>query len=156
MGILKKIITILVSIMLTLSIMTIVKADSQIGVTEQIAKYNLQREIDETTLEFEQITQDIINQNISLGNLSSNRYNIIFDSTINSKLKDTETLDDIYFSEIKEIESYYIIPENTSSGDLVIVVDTRVVNDKNNEFLVLFEYHINSGGRVYGMNTWVY
>lgn len=151
---LNKILIIITAVVITLSIIFSVKA--QEGLSKDQAKYLLMSEIENVTSDFENLTDDLINRKLNVSNLSSNSYGIAFTKSASEKFKNTRTLDDLYLSELTEIESHYIIPENTTSGDLIIVVDARMVNEKDNEFLVLFEYHINSGNQVYGINTWVY
>lgn len=151
---LKNILVVLAVVIFTLSI--IVNARAEDGVSKSAAKYALQSEIDKTTYNFEELTKEIIGKNTSLSNLNSNNYGISFNIDTNKKFENTKTLDSLFLSEITEIESYYITPENSSSGDLVIMVDIRMVNEKDNEFIAIFEYHINSGNQVYGINTWIY
>lgn len=160
MKILNKVLTVLIAVIFTLSVVIAVRASEQTkaqeGVIEVVVKYEMQNEITETAFDLEQITRDIISESINLNALNSNRYGVSFTSDMNKKLYGTSTLDAIYNSKIIELESHYIIPENSSSGDVVIILDTRMINPNNQEFLVMFEYHLNSNKEVYGMNTWVY
>lgn len=57
--------------------------------------------------------------------------------------------------EIRNIVVDFTYPDNSSTGDTVIMVNTKVKYSEYDK-LYLFEYHINADGKIYGFNAWVY
>ena len=48
-------------------------------------------------------------------------------------------------------------PENSSTGDTVIMANTKIwYDDSRYNKLYLFEFHVNAIGDIYGFNVWVY
>lgn len=50
----------------------------------------------------------------------------------------------------------FTYPENSSTGDTVVMVNAKVNYDNYYTKLYLFEYHVNASGKIYGYNVWVY
>ena len=48
-------------------------------------------------------------------------------------------------------------PENSSTGDTVIMANTKIwYNNGQYNKVYLFEFHVNTTGDIYGFNVWVY
>lgn len=56
---------------------------------------------------------------------------------------------------IPELVVDYTTPSNSSTGDTVIMANTKVYYKSYNK-LYLFEFHVNQDGKIYGYNIWVY
>lgn len=51
----------------------------------------------------------------------------------------------------------YITPNNSSTGDSVIMENVKIgYDDYKYNKVFLFEYHVNSNGDIYGYNIWQY
>jgi hypothetical protein len=50
----------------------------------------------------------------------------------------------------------FTYPENSSTGDTVIMVNAQILYDSTHKGLYLFEYHVDANGDIYGYNIWVY
>lgn len=49
----------------------------------------------------------------------------------------------------------YVAPENSSTGDTVYFVNMKFkVYEKSFNIVKTFEFHINSDGKIYGINVW--
>lgn len=71
-------------------------------------------------------------------------YQYISSNDINSSIISNMTLDFTY-------------PDNSSTGDSVMMLNTKVWYDNQSyNLLYLFEFHINSAGDIYGFNVWTY
>lgn len=71
-------------------------------------------------------------------------YKYISNNNINSTIISDVTVDFTY-------------PDNSSTGDSVIMLNTKVWYDNQSyNLLYLFEFHINSSGDIYGYNVWTY
>lgn len=47
-------------------------------------------------------------------------------------------------------------PNNSSTGDFVIMANCKVNVKQGYNLVYLFEFHVNKDGRIYGFNAWVY
>ena len=64
---------------------------------------------------------------------------------------------DIGSSNIGDIVIDFTYPDNSSTGDVVIMANTKIwYNNGEYNKAYMFEYHINSDGRIYGFTLWVY
>lgn len=47
-------------------------------------------------------------------------------------------------------------PNNSSTGDFVIMANCKVNVQQGYNLVYLFEFHVNKDGKIYGFNAWVY
>lgn len=62
---------------------------------------------------------------------------------------------DINSSIVSELVVDYTTPSNSSTGDTVIMANTKIQYKQYNK-LYMFELHVNKEGKIYGFNAWVY
>lgn len=64
---------------------------------------------------------------------------------------------DIDSNSVGEIVIDFTYPDNSSTGDIVIMANTKIWhNNREYNNAHLFEFHINSNGEIYGFNFWTY
>ena len=47
-------------------------------------------------------------------------------------------------------------PNNSSTGDTVIMANYKIDIGNGYNVVYLFEFHVNSNGKIYGFNAWEY
>ena len=50
----------------------------------------------------------------------------------------------------------FTYPDNSSTGDSVIMMNYKLSIGNGYNVIYLFEFHINSNGKIYGFNAWEY
>ena len=58
---------------------------------------------------------------------------------------------------IGSVSIEFTYPENSSTGDSVVMLNTKIrKHETQNQLVYMFEFHINSEGKIYGFNIWAY
>lgn len=121
--------------------------------------------------------KDNNNKKYNIEELNLKEQNIIIDGIIDGIINNNQSrireyrdyiIADTYarlnkYSKNNKIEKGNIIsnlyeityPDNSSSGDTVIMKNITITYNKYN-LMYLFEFHINKEGIIYGYNVWVY
>ena len=79
-----------------------------------------------------------------------------FEPDCYSELYEYTMSNDLQFESIINSVIDFTYPDNSSTGDSVIMCNTKIVYTNNYTGMCLFEYHINALGKIYGYNIWVY
>lgn len=80
-----------------------------------------------------------------------------FTSPCFDKIKAYASNNNIIGDVISEVVVDFTYPENSTTGDTVIMANTRVwANGNTVNCVYLFEFHVNSEGLIYGYNVWAY
>ena len=58
-------------------------------------------------------------------------------------------------SAVSNLAIDFTYPENSSTGDTVIMANAKM-NYSGYKLLYLYEFHVNSDGKIYGVNVWEY
>lgn len=119
-------------------------------------------EIELRTTNVEQMTNDEINQfckdiTSAIKDKSSKEieeYNECFDSDTLSKFNSFILSNNIQ-GEVSSIVTDWVYPQYSQTEDSLMLMNIKVQLDSYNE-LYLFEFHINSEGKIYGYNIWAY
>lgn len=81
----------------------------------------------------------------------------MFETNCLYKLDETIRNYKVEGNKLSNIVIDFTYPENSSTGDSVIMVNTLIWKaDKSYNLAYLFEFHINKDGKIYGYNIWVY
>lgn len=97
------------------------------------------------------ITNDILESNED-SLITSKEY--IEDAAYRSMYNFIENHTNKYTISERLIEFTY--PENSDTGDDVIMVNCKVPIENKYNIIYLFEFHVNKGGKIYGCNIWQY
>lgn len=80
-----------------------------------------------------------------------------FTSPCFDKIKGYASNNNIIGDVISDVVVDFTYPENSTTGDTVIMANTRIwANGNTVNCVYLFEFHINSEGLIYGYNVWAY
>lgn len=108
------------------------------------------------TDEVRKMTDDIISGILENDASSISKYSQCLTSEVDSQLNKYTANNNLKGSIIERIIDY-IDTKNSDTEDYVIMVNTRLQLAKAgyNE-LVMFEFHVNKDGKIYGYNVWAY
>lgn len=113
--------------------------------------------------------KSVVDCNKFIGSLVNN----IVDNNVEFMYNNTTYFESNCYDSLREyiltnsiVDSKYLIsdiivdvtyPEHSSTGDTVIMANTKIwYNDNQYNKLYLFEFHVNAAGDIYGFNVWVY
>lgn len=134
---------------LILSVIMIVSSFIVVSASETKQQNNLEKmTIRELNSVFYNITDCYINH--TKGNLPFE----LMTEEASKNIKDFTENNDIN-GEIRNTIVEFTYPDNSSTGDTVIMVNSKIKYEGYDK-IYLFEYHINADGKIYGFNTWVY
>ena len=97
------------------------------------------------------ISTSIINNNLK--SLSAN--SDYFEAPAYKSVADFINRDSVKGSIIDSIIEF-TYPDNSSTGDSVVMANYKLSIGNKHNILYLFEFHINKEGRIYGFNAWEY
>lgn len=97
------------------------------------------------------ISTSIINNNLK--SLSAN--SDYFEAQAYKSVADFINRDSVKGSIIDSIIEF-TYPDNSSTGDSVVMANYKLSIGNKHNILYLFEFHINKEGRIYGFNAWEY
>lgn len=124
-------------------------------------------EVKATDNNLELMTKDLCNthitsivQSIQEKDISFIQNNLsMFTSSCYNKLSYFIQNNDIGGDVIQQIIIDFTYPNNSSTGDSVIMANTKIgytQDSLNYNKVYLFEFHVNKDGDIYGFNVWVY
>lgn len=107
--------------------------------------------------ETEQIIRSIVGVTVSKDASWFDANYMYFTNPCFDKIKNYASNNNIIGDVISEVVVDFTYPENSTTGDTVIMANTRVwANGNTVNCVYLFEFHINSDGLIYGYNIWAY
>lgn len=115
--------------------------------------------IEESTLqESNSIFTDIVEASFSHNETAVNKYRDLFESDVYNRYIEYIQNNNLKsgYDKIEECVVDFTYPENSDTGDIVIIVNTKVDYKDGYNKIYLHEFHINNNNKVYGFNIWVY
>ena len=98
---------------------------------------------------------NIINAVIEKDSNKLSEYSNLFVFDSFDKLSKYTTNNGINCDSMSSIAIDFTYPDNSSTGDTVIMCNTKLEYSNYNK-LYLFEFHVNKDGLIYGYNIWQY
>jgi hypothetical protein len=100
-----------------------------------------------------EIVTAIINNRSSVIQDNSSKFTSDAYNSINNYMSNN----DIKGDGVGDITIEFTYPANSSTGDTVIMVNTKIwYSAQSYNLIYLFEFHVNSYGDIYGFNVWTY
>lgn len=137
----------MIAILLTISITLRASAEDIVDDNIETMSYN---EVNKT---FSDLIFGFVNKDTSVIQSRAS----MFSSDVYENLKGYCQVNDIGGGCVSDIVIDYTTPNNSSTGDTVVMVNAKIwFDDQSYNKLYLFEFHVNAGGDIYGYNIWVY